>query len=68
MLPLPVLEPVSQRSGQPHTSVARDVFPIANATPREEEALIDGHVRVLGELGRQHTYRARGAEVNRIQS
>jgi len=68
MVPLPVLEPVSQRGGQPHTSVARDVFFKSNADHREEEALIDGHVRVLGELGRQHTYRARGAEVNRIQS
>jgi hypothetical protein len=46
MLPLPVLESVSKRSGQPHTSVALDVFPIGNSALREEKALIDGHVRV----------------------
>ena len=46
MLPLPVLESVSQRSGQRHTPVALDVFPIADSVHREEKALIDGHVRV----------------------
>ena len=55
MLPFPVLESVSQCSAQRHTSVALDVFPKANATPREEEALIDRHVRVPKQIG-QTTY------------
>src|SRR5215469_2897232 len=45
-LPLPILESVSQGSGQRHMPVALDVFPIADSVHREEKALIDGHVRV----------------------
>ena len=55
MLPLPILESVSQGSGQRHTPVALDVFPIADSVHREEKALIDGHVRVPSKL-KQTTY------------
>jgi hypothetical protein len=55
MIPLLVLESLSQGGGQQYTSVALDVFPIAYSAIQEEKALIDGHVRVPTQIELSNT-------------